>query len=160
MVKQAGPTEDALSVTSVELMAHSLVQVSLNLTAPVSRYSLLKQPLVVAAAGIEARGLVPAALARPVDLAALPTPAGLAVAARPAELAGSAAGPSYHVVLSDLVQQVRLRLPPGENRLLDLRQQGLAWADIAQQVGDNPDALRKRLHRAVDLVAQQLGLDE
>ena len=75
-------------------------------------------------------------------------------------LAGAAPGPSQHAALNDLLQEVRRRLPPEENRLLDLRQQGVAWADIGLQLGDNPDALRKRLSRAVDLVAQELGLDD
>ena len=69
-------------------------------------------------------------------------------------------GPSRHAALKDLLDEVRRRLPKEENRLLDLRQQGVAWADIALQVGDNPDALRKRLNRAVDLVAQELGIDD
>jgi DNA-directed RNA polymerase specialized sigma24 family protein len=75
-------------------------------------------------------------------------------------LAEADAGPSRHAALKDLLHEVRRRLPREENQLLELRQQGVAWADIAQQVGDNPDALRKRLNRAVDLVAQELGLDD
>jgi RNA polymerase sigma-70 factor (ECF subfamily) len=69
-------------------------------------------------------------------------------------------GPSRHAALKDLVNEVRRRLPFEENRMLDLRQQGVAWADIAIEIGDKPEALRKRLSRAVDLVAQELGLDE
>jgi ECF sigma factor len=75
-------------------------------------------------------------------------------------LAAASAGPSRHAALKDLLHEVRRRLPREENQLLDLRQQGVAWADIAIQIGDNPDALRKRLNRAVDLVAQELGLDD
>lgn len=75
-------------------------------------------------------------------------------------LAADSAGPSRHAALKDLLNEVRRRLPQEENRLLDLREQGIAWADIAEQIGERPDALRKRLNRAVDLVAQELGLDE
>jgi RNA polymerase sigma-70 factor (ECF subfamily) len=75
-------------------------------------------------------------------------------------LAAASSGPSRHAALKDLLQEVRRRLPREENDLLELRQQGVAWADIAQRIGDNPDALRKRLNRAVDLVAQELGLDD
>jgi len=75
-------------------------------------------------------------------------------------LAAANAGPSRHAALKDLLQEVRRRLPREENDLLDLRQQGVAWADIAERIGDNADALRKRLNRAVDLVAQELGLDD
>jgi RNA polymerase sigma-70 factor (ECF subfamily) len=75
-------------------------------------------------------------------------------------LAAANAGPSQHAALNDLLNEVRRRLPREEHRLLELRQQGVEWADIAQQTGDKPDALRKRLSRAVDLVAQELGIDE
>jgi len=43
---------------------------------------------------------------------------------------------------------------------LDLRDQGLDWAAIAAQVGGSPEALRKRLARAIDLVVAELGLEE
>lgn len=75
-------------------------------------------------------------------------------------LTAASAGPSRHAALKDLLQEVRRRLPREENNLLDLRQQGVAWADIALRFGDNADALRKRLNRAVDLVAQELGIDD
>jgi hypothetical protein len=75
-------------------------------------------------------------------------------------LTAASAGPSRHAALKDLLQEVRRRLPREESELLNLRQQGVAWADIAVQIGDNADALRKRLSRAVDLVAQELGLDD
>ncbi len=75
-------------------------------------------------------------------------------------LAATSAGPSQHAALKDLLYEVRRRLPREEIRLLELRQQGMEWADIAQQTGDKPDALRKRLTRAVDLVAQELGIDD
>jgi RNA polymerase sigma factor (sigma-70 family) len=75
-------------------------------------------------------------------------------------LTAGSAGPSRHAALKDLLNEVRRRLPREENRLLDLREQGVAWADIAEQIGERPDALRKRLNRAVDLVAQELGLDD
>jgi hypothetical protein len=75
-------------------------------------------------------------------------------------LTSGSAGPSRHAALKDLVNEVRRRLPYEENRMLDLRQQGVAWADIAVQIGDKPEALRKRLSRAVDAVAQELGLDQ
>lgn len=68
--------------------------------------------------------------------------------------------PSQQVALRDLVAEARRRLPPTERRLFDLRDQGLEWAAIAAQVGENPEALRKRLARAINLVAEELGLDE
>lgn len=75
-------------------------------------------------------------------------------------LTSGSAGPSRHAALKDLLEEVRRRLPREENRMLDLRQQGVAWAEIAEQIGEKPDTLRKRLNRAVDLVAQELGLND
>jgi RNA polymerase sigma-70 factor (ECF subfamily) len=66
--------------------------------------------------------------------------------------------PSQHAALKDLLAEARRRLSPAERQLLDLRDQGLEWAAIAAQVGGSPEALRKRLHRAIDLVAAELGL--
>jgi RNA polymerase sigma factor (sigma-70 family) len=68
--------------------------------------------------------------------------------------------PIQRVMLTDLVREARRRLSPEERRLLDLRDEGMDWAAIAVQVGGNPEALRKRLTRAIDLVATQLGLEE
>ncbi len=38
--------------------------------------------------------------------------------------------------------------------------QGGQWAQIATELGSSPEAIRKRLARAVDRVAHELGLDE
>jgi RNA polymerase sigma factor (sigma-70 family) len=72
----------------------------------------------------------------------------------------ASSSPSQQIALEDLVAEVRRRLLPDERRVMELRQQGLEWAAIAAQVGDSPEALRKRFIRAVDLVSQGLGLDE
>jgi RNA polymerase sigma-70 factor (ECF subfamily) len=71
----------------------------------------------------------------------------------------SAASPSQQVALQELIEEARRRLTPDERRIQELRQQGLEWAEIAAQVGGSPEALRKRVTRAVTLVAEQLGLD-
>jgi RNA polymerase sigma-70 factor (ECF subfamily) len=68
--------------------------------------------------------------------------------------------PSQQAALHELVREARRRLAPPERRLLELRDQGLEWAAIAAQVGGNPQALRKRLARAIDLVAAELGLEK
>ena len=47
-----------------------------------------------------------------------------------------------------------------ERQLLELRQQGHQWPEIAALLGGSPAALRLKLTRAIDRVAQQLGLDE
>ena len=70
------------------------------------------------------------------------------------------ASPSQQVALHDLVEEARRRLSPDERRVLELRQQGLEWAEVAAQLGGSPEALRKRFTRAVERVAEQLRFDE
>jgi hypothetical protein len=41
-----------------------------------------------------------------------------------------------------------------------LRREGLEWQDIARRLDGNADALRMRLGRAIERVAQELGLEE
>lgn len=76
------------------------------------------------------------------------------------EVVGPEATPSRYVAARELLEETRRRLSPEERHLLDLRQQGLEWGEIAAQVGGSQEALRKKLTRAVDRVAQELGLDE
>jgi RNA polymerase sigma-70 factor (ECF subfamily) len=59
-----------------------------------------------------------------------------------------------------LLQDARQRLSAEERRLLELRQEGRSWAEIAAALGGSPDGLRMQLTRAVDRVARELGLDE
>jgi DNA-directed RNA polymerase specialized sigma24 family protein len=60
----------------------------------------------------------------------------------------------------ELLAEAQRRLSPDERRLLELRQEGREWADISRELGGSPDGLRVRLKRAVDRVAQELGLEE
>jgi RNA polymerase sigma-70 factor (ECF subfamily) len=68
--------------------------------------------------------------------------------------------PSRQVAARELLDAARARLSPDERRLLDRRQDGDEWAAIAEAEGASPEALRKKLARAVDRVAQEIGLDE
>jgi RNA polymerase sigma-70 factor (ECF subfamily) len=69
-------------------------------------------------------------------------------------------GPGEQAAARELLQELLRRLSPEERRLAELRQQGLEWSEIAGQLGEGPEALRKRLARAVDRVAKELDLDE
>jgi RNA polymerase sigma factor (sigma-70 family) len=60
----------------------------------------------------------------------------------------------------DLRQAVRARLAEQARRLFDLKVQGLTWAEIAEQTGGHPDALRMRLRRAVATALGELGCEE
>jgi RNA polymerase sigma factor (sigma-70 family) len=70
------------------------------------------------------------------------------------------ATPSRLVAARELLQEAHRRLTPDERQLVELRGQGLDWAAIGAQLGGSPEALRKKLARAVDRVAGELGLDE
>ncbi|MBV8554195.1 MAG: sigma-70 family RNA polymerase sigma factor [Planctomycetaceae bacterium] len=68
--------------------------------------------------------------------------------------------PSRQLAARELIQEARRRMTPDERRLLERREQGLGWAEIAAELGGSPDALRVRLARAVARITKQLGLDE
>jgi RNA polymerase sigma-70 factor (ECF subfamily) len=59
----------------------------------------------------------------------------------------------------ELLVRVRQALSEDERQLADLRNEGLAWEDVAAQLGGTAQARRMQLARAVDRVARQLGLD-
>ncbi len=71
-----------------------------------------------------------------------------------------AADPSPSRVLAgkELLEQVRQRLTDDERRIADLRAADLGWPEIAATIGGTPEALRKRLSRALDRVANEIGL--
>jgi RNA polymerase sigma-70 factor (ECF subfamily) len=68
--------------------------------------------------------------------------------------------PSRQVAARELLAEAHKRLSEEERRLVEMRNQGRDWADIARELGEGPEALRKRLARAVQRVAGELGLDE
>jgi RNA polymerase sigma-70 factor (ECF subfamily) len=84
-----------------------------------------------------------------------------ASSADPEELAVPDPGPSpdQYVAAQELLQKARHLLTPEERQLLELREQGLGWAEIATARGVSPEALRKQLARAVSRAARTLGLD-
>ena len=67
--------------------------------------------------------------------------------------------PSQEVAGAELLVEFRRRLSAEERQLADQRAAGLAWDQIAAQRGASPEALRKQLTRAIDRVAQELGLE-
>jgi RNA polymerase sigma-70 factor (ECF subfamily) len=66
--------------------------------------------------------------------------------------------PSRHVIGRDLLEAFHARLSDDERWLSDQRIGGRRWDEIATEVGAQPDALRKKLQRALNRVARQLGL--
>jgi RNA polymerase sigma-70 factor (ECF subfamily) len=78
----------------------------------------------------------------------------------PEQFTAPTASPSREVAARELLQEVRRRLSLEERQLLDLRSEGHDWAEIAARLGGGAEALRKKHARALERVAQQLGLDE
>ncbi len=75
------------------------------------------------------------------------------------EAADSATDPAKMFEVTDLVEAVRMRLNEKERRLLDRWMEGQEWKEIAGK-GASPEALRKKLSRAIDSAARELGLIE
>jgi RNA polymerase sigma factor (sigma-70 family) len=76
------------------------------------------------------------------------------------EIAGAASTPSEQVSAKELLAEVQRRLSDEERRLMELRTQGQDWVAVAAELGGSPEALRKKLTRAVARIADELGMDE
>jgi RNA polymerase sigma-70 factor (ECF subfamily) len=74
-------------------------------------------------------------------------------------LAG-ADSPSQIASTRELIEEFRSRLTHEERHLAELRTRGRDWAGIAAELGGTPEGRRKQLARAIERVAQELGLDE
>jgi RNA polymerase sigma-70 factor (ECF subfamily) len=76
------------------------------------------------------------------------------------ELADPDATPSRSAAGRDLLQSVCARLTEAERYLAEQRALGRSWDTLAQELGSQADAVRMRHKRALDRVAQALGLEE
>ncbi len=76
------------------------------------------------------------------------------------EIASAEASPASVLVNRDLLEQVRSRLSSDELVLMEQRADGLGWNEIAEKNGEQANALRMRLTRALDRVAAELGLEQ
>jgi RNA polymerase sigma-70 factor (ECF subfamily) len=75
------------------------------------------------------------------------------------DVPAAAAGPSDEVAGAELLEEFRRRLSDEERNLAEKRAAGMDWPQIAAECGGSPEALRKKLARAIDRVGQELGLD-
>ncbi len=71
-----------------------------------------------------------------------------------------ASTPSQIVSEEELREAMQRQLSPDERFLAEQRALGRDWAEIAREHGSTPEALRKKLARALDRVTRHLGLDE
>lgn len=67
--------------------------------------------------------------------------------------------PSRVVAGRELLERFRDLLSAEERQIADLRGEGLAWADVAEQLGGTAQARRMQLARGAERVATALGLD-
>jgi RNA polymerase sigma factor (sigma-70 family) len=76
-----------------------------------------------------------------------------------ARVADPRPGPEETVAGRELLRRFRDGLSDEEKQLVELRGQGLAWAEIASQLGGTPQARRMQFSRAVDRIIGELGLE-
>jgi RNA polymerase sigma factor (sigma-70 family) len=67
--------------------------------------------------------------------------------------------PSRIVADADLLANFRARLDERERYLAEQRALGREWSELAGELGQGAEALRKQLTRAVDRVGRELGLE-
>ena len=66
--------------------------------------------------------------------------------------------PCKIVESNELVGEIYSRLSNEELMIAKLRVDGVDWITIAQERGGKPDALRKKLRRAIERVSHEIGL--
>jgi RNA polymerase sigma-70 factor (ECF subfamily) len=67
--------------------------------------------------------------------------------------------PSQIVAGAELLDRFRAKLSDEERYLAEQRALGREWSDLAAELGQGAEGIRKKLERAVDRVSQELGLD-
>ena len=75
------------------------------------------------------------------------------------QLATTEPTPSRRAEVRDLLGELDRRLTADERQLVDLRNQGHEWEEIAERLSGSAEALRKKHSRALDRVAKELGLE-
>jgi RNA polymerase sigma-70 factor (ECF subfamily) len=73
-------------------------------------------------------------------------------------VAAGGASPSEQAAGRELLERFQAALDAEERQLVELRGQGLSWAEVAQRLGGTAQARRMQLARAVDRVRRELGL--
>jgi RNA polymerase sigma factor (sigma-70 family) len=76
------------------------------------------------------------------------------------KLLSTSPSPSEQAAWRDVLREFRRHLSEDERQLADRRAQNQQWGAIAAELGGNPDALRKKLTRALDRVSRKMGLDD
>ncbi|MFI4875604.1 MAG: RNA polymerase sigma factor [Blastopirellula sp. JB062] len=58
--------------------------------------------------------------------------------------------------LAELLEELEQQLSTQEFEIASLRRQGFEWEEIGQKLGESPEALRKRFHRAIERIGRNL----
>lgn len=66
--------------------------------------------------------------------------------------------PSENVSLKELLERVRGLLTAEERQIVELRNQGLGWDEVATRLGGSGQARRMQLSRGIERLKGQLGL--
>ncbi len=74
-------------------------------------------------------------------------------------VAASGPSPSEEISGRELLDQFRTSLTDEEAVIAGHRRAGLAWAEIAAQLGGNAQSRRMQFARAVERISRQIGLD-
>jgi RNA polymerase sigma-70 factor (ECF subfamily) len=75
-------------------------------------------------------------------------------------VADSTAEPDEQIMNEELVVALRAQLSKDELYLVDQRFAGRSWNELAEELNTGADALRKRMTRAMDRAAAELGFVE
>lgn len=76
------------------------------------------------------------------------------------ELTGIQPTPSKVIHAKELMDQIRQRLSKEEQQIVDLRQQGCQWNEVAERMGGTGDARRKQFQRMMKQLTRDLRLDD
>lgn len=66
-------------------------------------------------------------------------------------------GPKTTAVAKELLEAAQSHLSAEERELMQRRSEGDSWDEIAADTGQKPDAIRKRLERALQRVREEMG---
>ena len=75
------------------------------------------------------------------------------------ELAGAAPGPSQVLEQREVLERLQGCLTDEERQIAELRSEGTAWDEIADQLGGNGHARRMQFRRSLQRVRSEVGLE-
>lgn len=67
--------------------------------------------------------------------------------------------PSEGIIYNELVQLATAQMSDKELEISRLRNSGLTWLEVSRELGESPQALRKRFERACERISKELGLE-